>query len=228
MGPGRQWKTRAAVMAALAIAAPALAQPAEPDGPVPTARYERPPVGVDPSILNRPPPEPRPEPERTPSAPSASAGAAPNIALPEAMVLRRHGFDAPDSLETTTAAPIERPWERQAVGARPSPPEPAAPAPEIRTASAPAQAPTPAPEPRPVRAAPVGRMVELQIGAFADRGNAERAARTARAVGPTRIQPTTVGGVTYHRVIVGPGGEASMRAALSRLGFPDARIPRGS
>jgi cell division septation protein DedD len=70
--------------------------------------------------------------------------------------------------------------------------------------------------------------VELQIGAFADRGNAERAARTARVAGPTRIQPTTVGGVTLHRVIVGPGGEASMRAALARLGFSEARAVRGS
>ena len=82
--------------------------------------------------------------------------------------------------------------------------------------------------PKPVAPRPVasGRMVELQIGAFADRGNAEKAARAAQAAGPTRIQSVVVGGVTFHRVIVGPAAEGDLRAALQRLGFREARPVR--
>jgi cell division septation protein DedD len=208
MALGRQWSKRGAVLAALAIAAPALAQPADPDSPVPTARYERPPEGVDPAILNQPAPEPA---MARPSEPTAVA--APTIAIPEAPVVRRRGSRAPASLETPTAMPQERPWERPSVGAERAPPVEAPPQ-ETRMV---------APAPRP---APQGRKVELQIGAFADRANAERAARTARAAGPTRIASVIVDGVTYHRVIVGPASEPAMRAALERLGFRDARPVR--
>lgn len=219
MGPRRQWRTQvcACACAVLAIAAPALAQPTEPDGPVPTARYERPPQGVDPSILDRPPPAPEREPEPVASPRQAERS---TIFVPEAPVVRRRGVIAPASIETPTTMPTERPWERMTVGAPPPTPVEL---PGMRTTSLPAI------PPKAVRAPPApGRTVELQIGAFADRGNAERAARTARAAGPTRIQSTAVGGATYHRVIVGPGNEAPLRAALARLGFRDARPVRGS
>lgn len=97
-------------------------------------------------------------------------------------------------------------------------------------AVAPQAVPPPPPEPQPAEPPPrtaarptPGRTVELQIGAFADRANAEKAARAARAAGSARIVTTTVGGKTWHRVIVGPGPEREMRAALARLGFRDAR-----
>jgi cell division protein FtsN len=211
MGAGRHWKARAVAVAALAVAAPALAQRADTDGPLPTARYERPPRGVDPSILNRPAPSPEPASPPAPTTPPSPARpvVTPAIDLPELPTVRRRESRAPDSLETTTAAPRERPWERPRVGM---------PGPSPRQA----QAAPPPPEPRAVRT------VELQIGAFADRTNAERAARAARLAGPTRIQSTKVAGVTYHRVIVGPGAETAMRTALSRLGFREARALRGS
>lgn len=95
--------------------------------------------------------------------------------------------------------------------------------------------PVPAPPPQQAQAAPAsppveraarpsgGRTVEMQIGAFADRANAEKAARAVRAAGASRIVTTTVGGKTWHRVIVGPGPERELRATLARLGFKDAR-----
>lgn len=217
----RQLGMGAAVMAAL-VAAPALAQPAATDGPVPTARYERPPAGVDPSILNRPLPDPEPAPVRRPPPPAQVA--MPIVVAPDVAV-RRRGPDAPASLETTTAMPRERLWGRQPVGrpslAPPSPPPPTE-LPGMRTATLPAAPPRIA-RAAPAPAAPMGRTVELQIGAFTDRDNADRAARTARAAGPTRIQSVTVGGTTYHRVVVGPASEGPMRAALANLGFREAR-----
>lgn len=68
----------------------------------------------------------------------------------------------------------------------------------------------------------------VQAGAFADAGNAARAAGMLGAAGRTEVRPTKQAGRTLHRVLVGRwGGEGEAAAARSRiaaLGFADARV----
>lgn len=77
---------------------------------------------------------------------------------------------------------------------------------------------------------PASARIYLQIGAFGDRANAERAAASATRAGLDRvdIQSVDVDGRTVHRVRVGPLADAdaadAMTARLERLGFGAPRV----
>lgn len=111
--------------------------------------------------------------------------------------------------------------------------------PEPRTAALPASVtPPPAstrqiaatqPSPRLSDLAPHPR-IYLQLGAFGDRANAERAAASATRAGLDRvdIQSATVDGRTVHRVRVGPLADVdaadAMTARIERLGLGAPRV----
>lgn len=89
------------------------------------------------------------------------------------------------------------------------------------------------PDPEPVRQTRVvsrpsgGGGWSVQAGAFADRGNAEKAVNSLRDVGQAQIVPLQRGGQTLYRVVVNArsGDEASaLRDAVAALGFPDAKL----
>ncbi|HYE46636.1 MAG TPA: septal ring lytic transglycosylase RlpA family protein [Caulobacter sp.] len=71
----------------------------------------------------------------------------------------------------------------------------------------------------------------VQAGAFADRGNAEKAVISLRDVGRARIVPLDRDGRRLYRVVVDSGrdGEAAarLREAVAALGFPDAKLIAG-
>lgn len=90
----------------------------------------------------------------------------------------------------------------------------------------------PAAEAAPARVASPGGLeyrVRVQAGAFADRGNAERAAASLRGTGEVTIEPLDRAGLRLWRVTVaappaaGGGGEA-LRDQVRAAGFPDAKI----
>jgi rare lipoprotein A len=68
----------------------------------------------------------------------------------------------------------------------------------------------------------------VQVGAFAQRANAEAVREQAASAGPASIEPAIVGGVSLYRVRLGPWplreeAEAA-RAAAEALGFAGAKI----
>ncbi|MBX3479187.1 MAG: septal ring lytic transglycosylase RlpA family protein [Caulobacter sp.] len=87
------------------------------------------------------------------------------------------------------------------------------------------------PDPAPVRQASAnvsaGGGWTVQAGAFADRGNAEKAVNSLREVGRAEIVPLQRGGRTLYRVVVGASSAdegARLRDAVAALGFPDAKL----
>mgnify|MGYP001809721592 CR=1 FL=1 len=87
-------------------------------------------------------------------------------------------------------------------------------------------------EPEPRRAPePRGGDWAVQAGAFADRGNAEKAVNSLRDVGRARIVPLQQSGRTLYRVVVESGRDAEdaarLREAVAALGFPDAKLIAG-
>lgn len=117
------------------------------------------------------------------------------------------------------------------------------PAEPFLTASAPRKlAPTPTPTPPMPPPAPLALRqpsptsltpaYAIQAGAFANRGNADRAARALRGIATTEVREASVDGAVLYRVLVGewPAREAAVAAvsAVARAGFPDARVVSGS
>ena len=88
---------------------------------------------------------------------------------------------------------------------------------------------TPAPSPHTVAAESAAR-IYLQLGAFADRANAERVADAARrgGIGQVDIESAGVDGRTVHRVRVGPLADVAAADALTprieKLGFGTPRV----
>lgn len=86
------------------------------------------------------------------------------------------------------------------------------------------------PPPAPGQPAAVGPRIYLQIGAFGDRANAERAAASATRAGVDRvdIQSAMIDGRTVHRVRVGPLADVdaadAMTARIERLGLGAPRV----
>jgi rare lipoprotein A len=111
-------------------------------------------------------------------------------------------------------------------GPRPSIPEPSAAPPAIVLASLDAAKPAAAA----TRAA--SPTFAVQAGAFANRGNAERAARTLGAIAPAEVRETSRDGSVLYRVLVGawPGRDeaAGVLGAVADAGFPDARVVSAS
>ena len=69
----------------------------------------------------------------------------------------------------------------------------------------------------------------VQAGAFANRGNAERAAQRLAAAGDASIRPLDRDGEVLYRVVVTGGwtqaaDAASARSQIAALGFPDAKV----
>ena len=104
----------------------------------------------------------------------------------------------------------------------------ATPAPTRRRRPGPAASAAPR---RPVRAR--GRTARraphawrIQAGAFADRGNAERAAQRLADEGQASIEPVDRGGTTLWRVVVrGDSADAEdLRQRVSDAGFPGAKV----
>jgi len=95
-------------------------------------------------------------------------------------------------------------------------PEPARPAPE----TVPARAPAP-------RSADIGGLV-VQVGAFADIGNAEQVFASLSRDMDVRIQPARVNGADYFRVVVGPyidrAAASRAKGDLARRGYGDTLI----
>jgi rare lipoprotein A len=86
------------------------------------------------------------------------------------------------------------------------------------------------PDPRTTPPSPLGAgaRFEVQVAAFADRGNAERAVARLTLAGQPRIEPLRRGDVVLYRVLVGTWPQAQ-DAAVARgqavaLGFSDARV----
>jgi cell division protein FtsN len=128
--------------------------------------------------------------------------------LGEVTLVRRDGQIAKRILRNPGVAPVAR-------------------KPVYSSRSAP-QAIVPSKAPAPARAAPVARGESLvQVGMFANQGNAQRTAQRLSGMGlPARIGTVTRGGKTYLSVQAGPFGSANQaRAALSKVraaGFGDA------
>lgn len=105
----------------------------------------------------------------------------------------------------------------------------AAPPALVRPAGPAAPARSDAPPPAAVDSAGKSR-IYLQLGAFGDRANAERALANARRAGLDRvdIQSTAVDGRTVHRVRVGPLADVdaadAMTARVERLGLGAPRV----
>lgn len=124
----------------------------------------------------------------------------------------------------------------------PAPRDPFLRSPEPRTSSVfAALAPEPKPKrkpehkPEPVTEPVVvvtGPSFAVQAGAFANKGNAERAARTLGAIAPAEIREFQREGGVLYRVLVGAwpvkDGAADALAAVSEAGFPDAKVVTAS
>jgi rare lipoprotein A len=109
------------------------------------------------------------------------------------------------------------------------------PRPEVRPARKPKAEPKPepvvAPAPAPVILA-AGPSFAVQAGSFANRGNAERAARALGAIAPSQIREMERDGAVLFRVLVGAwdarDAAAGALAAVAGAGFPDAKVVTGS
>ena len=81
------------------------------------------------------------------------------------------------------------------------------------------------PAPRPMAA---NGTYLVQIGAFAQRDNAESAREQVVAAGPVSVEPAIVGGASLFRVRLGPWATREdaeqARAAAAGLGFPGAKL----
>lgn len=104
------------------------------------------------------------------------------------------------------------------------------PSPEPITA-APLAAPPARPAPAPMLASAAPSAFRIQAGAFANPGNAERAAAQLAFAGPATIEPLQrADGVTLYRVLLpAPGDEAqadALRDRVAEVGFADARVLR--
>ena len=80
-----------------------------------------------------------------------------------------------------------------------------------------------------MRPAPNHAEFTVQAGAFANRGNAERAAQRLAAAGDASIRPLDRDGEVLYRVVVAGGwtlaaDAASARSQIAALGFPDAKV----
>jgi rare lipoprotein A len=66
----------------------------------------------------------------------------------------------------------------------------------------------------------------IQAGAFADRDNAERAARRLASEGSATIEPLERGEGVLYRVVVSCSGDdaASALERVAAAGFPDAKV----
>ena len=96
--------------------------------------------------------------------------------------------------------------------------------------------PPPAPPPRPQPTPPARTLLDpdtasphawrIQVAAFADRGNAERAAQRLADQGVASIEPVDRGGATLWRVVIrGDGDDAQdLLQRLTDAGFPGARL----
>lgn len=89
--------------------------------------------------------------------------------------------------------------------------------------------PVPAAGPSPDAATGLtGPRFEVQVAAFADRGNAERAAARLAAAGQPHIEPLRRGDTTLYRVLLGAWplaqDAAAARGEVVALGFVDARV----
>jgi peptidoglycan lytic transglycosylase len=125
-------------------------------------------------------------------------------------------------VELRTVQPAEMP---AATVASPAPPAPA-------TAPAPSPAPSPAPAETPPEAAAPPPLVALfiQVGAFAEPGNARRLIERLQAAGITQVYTvnSTATGQLLHRVRIGPISRVEdfdrLAARLASLGYPEARL----
>lgn len=81
-------------------------------------------------------------------------------------------------------------------------------------------------------ASEAGPTFAVQAGSFANKGNAERAARALGAIAPAEVREQQREGGVLYRVLVGawPGkdGAADALAAVAEAGFPDARVVTSS
>ncbi|MFC4729871.1 SPOR domain-containing protein, partial [Coralloluteibacterium thermophilus] len=91
----------------------------------------------------------------------------------------------------------------------------------------PAPLPSPAPPAPPLPQVPAGATAWLQVGSFAERANADTAARRLReaGLGGIEIAPVDVAGRAYWRVRLGPlaadaAAEAAARVTALGLGQP--------
>ena len=125
-----------------------------------------------------------------------------------------------DPVEPRPARPPERDLLLAAAPVRkPKRPEPT-PTPIILASLRPGEATTTAPA------------FTIQAGSFANRGNAERAARTLGAIAPAEVRETQKDGAVLYRVLVGAWpareGAAGALGAIAEAGFPDARVVSAS
>jgi DedD protein len=166
-----------------------------------------PPVLIDPESR-------RPPPAGPPDAGTADAGpdAVADLSLP-----------APEKAADTSVAEVP-PAVPEAVPPEPvekrvteTPPPPAEPAPAVAAPEPPKAPEKPAAEPAKASKPPSGWVV--QVGTFADKGNAERTLARLRASGyDSFIEETRVSGKTMHRVRVGPEIQRD-RAEAQRAGI---------
>ncbi len=108
------------------------------------------------------------------------------------------------------------------VPAAPSPPPPA-----MTAQVAGAQVPPVYAQPAPVPAAAAARPARVQAGAFADMGNARRAAATFAGTGGAAIEPLDRDGGRLWRVVIDAAAGETAEALRQRViaaGFPGARI----
>jgi rare lipoprotein A len=124
---------------------------------------------------------------------------------------------------------VELPVSRTASSAPRPAPRALVPAPVTRIASVPA-APGPVASAAASTPAVGGTRIYLQLGAFGERGNAERAAATATRAGLDHvdIQSVAVAGHTVHRVRVGPLADVdaadTLTARIEKLGLGVPRV----
>lgn len=121
------------------------------------------------------------------------------------------------SYEATDLAPIPAAEAREPAPVR-----------QTATAPEPVRRPQPAPAARPAAAAVSGPGQYVQVGAFADPGNADRLKGRVSAFGRVEVKPTAgPDGRTLYRVRIGPvSGDAanSLLADVRAGGYPAARL----
>jgi DedD protein len=166
-----------------------------------------PPVLIDPESRRPPPPA-------APDAGTADAGsdavAALSLPAPEKAA-------ETSAAEVPPAAPEAAPPEPVEERVTEMPPPPAEPAPAVAEPEPPKAPEKPAAEPAKASKPPSGWVV--QVGTFADKGNAERTLERLRASGyDSFIEETRVSGKTMYRVRVGPEIQRA-RAEAHRAGI---------
>lgn len=73
-----------------------------------------------------------------------------------------------------------------------------------------------------------GGPFRIQVAAFADPQNAEKAVRRLQAAGDVRVEPASRDGVVFYRVLVsGEGDLEQARRKIAQAGYPEARVLRG-